>query len=125
MSDFFKYCHWENDVFKDGLFWLIIFVITSVWTLYFKIQEASEAQIEQILKDKESASNLKPVAEVQEQDSGSASPVKITSDKDKQEQKTSKQQERKPAKKDKPVEPQEASEKRRNVPDNSVTADGW
>jgi hypothetical protein len=45
MSDFFKYCHWENEVFKDGAFWLVIFIITSIWTLYFKVQEASEAQI--------------------------------------------------------------------------------
>ena len=56
---------------------MVLFIITFIWTIYFKIQEASEAQIEAILKEKEKESELKPIAENQEQESGSPSPVKL------------------------------------------------
>jgi hypothetical protein len=42
--EFFKYCTLDNPVFQGALFWLGLFVFCGSFTLYFKLQEASEEQ---------------------------------------------------------------------------------
>jgi hypothetical protein len=42
--EFFKYCTLDNPVFQGALFWLGLFVFCGGFTLYFKLQEASEQQ---------------------------------------------------------------------------------
>lgn len=42
-EEFFKYCDWENPVFRNGMFWLFVFIVCGIGTLHFKRQDAREA----------------------------------------------------------------------------------
>jgi hypothetical protein len=40
----FEHCHWENPVFRHGMFWLSFLAIFYVGTLYYKHKEAKESE---------------------------------------------------------------------------------
>ena len=43
----FEHCHMDNPVFVQGMFWIIVFLVGYACTLYYKWQEANEAQEEE------------------------------------------------------------------------------
>ena len=43
----FEHCHMDNPVFVQGMFWIIVFIVCYAGTLYYKWQEANEAQEEE------------------------------------------------------------------------------
>ena len=40
--EFFKHCTWDNPVFCGGLFWLIVFILSGISTIYYKMEEAED-----------------------------------------------------------------------------------
>jgi hypothetical protein len=36
-GDFFEFCTLENPVFKGGLFWVLVFIVTGSFVIKFKI----------------------------------------------------------------------------------------
>ena len=45
-DNFFEHCRLDNMVFRSGLFWGFIFLVTFIRVIQFKIQEAKEKAIE-------------------------------------------------------------------------------
>ena len=43
-ADFFKHCTWDNPVFTQGMFWIAVFIVTSLGTFYYKWKESAEAK---------------------------------------------------------------------------------
>ena len=73
-STFFKHCSWDNPVFYHGSIWFAIFVVTSIWTLYFKVQEYVDAEVKSV-EETEVATPLPKI--VEEKPKAKANKVKV------------------------------------------------
>ena len=72
MDSFFKYCTFDNPIFKWALFWTTLLVISGAFTTYYKIQEARE-QKNQLPQEK--SPEAKKAAKVQAKPSTPAKAV--------------------------------------------------
>lgn len=43
-ENLFEHCHMDNPVFVQGMFWIGVFIVTLIATLYYKSGESKEAQ---------------------------------------------------------------------------------
>ena len=48
--EIFKYCDFDNPIFKSALFWLGLFFVSGAFTLYYKMQESSERQVKEVVE---------------------------------------------------------------------------
>ena len=76
-STFFKHCNWENPVFYHGVIWFAIFVVTSIWTLYFKVQEYVDAEVKAV----EETTPMPKIVEEKPKATSWASKVKVVVEK--------------------------------------------
>ena len=66
MDKLFQHCTFDNPVFCGGLFWLVVFIISGISTLYYKVEEHKEAQAKQkavdqvLLADKKAEKREEP-----------------------------------------------------------------
>ena len=49
-DNLFAHCHMDNPVYVQGMFWIAVFVVTFICTLYYKHKEAQEAQEAELKK---------------------------------------------------------------------------
>ena len=40
----FEHCHMDNPVYVQGMFWIGVFIVTYIGTLYYKCKEKREAE---------------------------------------------------------------------------------
>ena len=57
--EIFKYCTFDNPIFKSALFWLGLFLVSGAFTLYYKMQESNERQVKDVVEKSPTAK--KPV----------------------------------------------------------------
>ena len=43
-DDMFEHCHMDNPVYVQGMFWIGVFIVTYIGTLYYKCKEKREAE---------------------------------------------------------------------------------
>ena len=43
-DNLFAHCHMDNSVYVHGMFWIGVFIVTYIGTLYYKYTEAQEAK---------------------------------------------------------------------------------
>ena len=49
-DDMFQHCHMDNPVYVQGMFWIGVFILTYIGTLYYKCKEKREAEEAEIKK---------------------------------------------------------------------------
>ena len=42
-DDMFEHCHMDNPIYVQGMFWIGVFIVTYIGTLYYKCKEKREA----------------------------------------------------------------------------------
>ena len=40
---YFQHCHGDNPCFQMGMAWLAVFIVTGLWTLHYKLEDARAA----------------------------------------------------------------------------------
>lgn len=50
-DDMFEHCHMDNPVYVQGMFWIGVFIVTYIGTLYYKCKEKREAEEAEMQKN--------------------------------------------------------------------------
>ena len=49
-DNMFQHCHMDNPVYVQGMFWIGVFIVTYIGTLYYKCKEKREAEEAEVKK---------------------------------------------------------------------------